>query len=269
MQPDDRRHRTSCLLAGVPGSPWPRISTTSSADVTSGVMKLSMMINYSGDFHADVRRVTELEAAGLDVVWIPEAYSFDAISQIGYLAAKTERVEIGTGIVNVYSRHRRVHGPDRGRLRLRERRAVHPRPRRVRPAGDRGLPRRAVREADAAHPRLHQRGPHDTAPRACRVRRPDGDDPAARGRGHRSRQAAEDHQPSGARHHPDLLGEPDGPERRQHRAVRRRLAAGVLRSREVPRRVGRRDQGRARPSATRRSASCRSRPAGWWRSARS
>jgi F420-dependent oxidoreductase-like protein len=67
-------------------------------------MKLSMMINYSGDFHADVQRVTELEAAGLDVVWIPEAYTFDAISQIGYLAAKTERVEIGTGIVNVYSR---------------------------------------------------------------------------------------------------------------------------------------------------------------------
>ena len=67
-------------------------------------MKLSMMINYSGDFHADVQRVADLEAAGLDVIWVPEAYSFDAISQIGYLAAKTERVEIGTGIVNVYSR---------------------------------------------------------------------------------------------------------------------------------------------------------------------
>jgi F420-dependent oxidoreductase-like protein len=67
-------------------------------------MKLSMMINYSGDFHADVRLVADLEAAGLDVVWIPEAYSFDAISQIGFLAAKTERVEIGTGIVNVFSR---------------------------------------------------------------------------------------------------------------------------------------------------------------------
>ncbi|MFV0306192.1 MAG: LLM class F420-dependent oxidoreductase [Desertimonas sp.] len=67
-------------------------------------MKLAMMINYSGDFHADVTRVQELEKAGLDVVWIPEAYSFDAISQVGYLAAKTERVEIGTGIINVFSR---------------------------------------------------------------------------------------------------------------------------------------------------------------------
>jgi len=63
-----------------------------------------MMLNYAGGFHAAVDRVVELEKAGLDVVWIAEAYSADAISQVGYLAAKTSRVEIGTGIVNVYSR---------------------------------------------------------------------------------------------------------------------------------------------------------------------
>ncbi len=63
-----------------------------------------MMINYSGDFHADVRRVVELEHAGLDLVWVPEAYSFDAVSQLGYLAAKTERIQIGSGILNVFSR---------------------------------------------------------------------------------------------------------------------------------------------------------------------
>ncbi|MGA1074605.1 MAG: LLM class F420-dependent oxidoreductase [Ilumatobacteraceae bacterium] len=67
-------------------------------------MKLSMMINYSGDFHADVRRVQELEAAGLDLVWVPEAYSFDAVSQMGFLAAKTSTIQIGSGILNVYSR---------------------------------------------------------------------------------------------------------------------------------------------------------------------
>jgi F420-dependent oxidoreductase-like protein len=67
-------------------------------------MKLSMMISYSGDFHADVDKVVELEKAGLDVVWVPEAYSFDAVSQMAYLAAKTERIEIGSGIVNVFSR---------------------------------------------------------------------------------------------------------------------------------------------------------------------
>jgi F420-dependent oxidoreductase-like protein len=67
-------------------------------------MKLSMMINYSGDFHADVAKVVELEKAGLDVVWVPEAYSFDAVSQMGYLAAKTETIEIGSAIMNVFSR---------------------------------------------------------------------------------------------------------------------------------------------------------------------
>lgn len=67
-------------------------------------MKLSMMINYAGGFQEAVARIVEMEKAGLDVVWIPEAYSYDAISAVGYLAAKTERVEIGTGILNVYSR---------------------------------------------------------------------------------------------------------------------------------------------------------------------
>ena len=67
-------------------------------------MKLAMMINYSGDFHADVARIQDLEQAGLDVVWVPEAYSYDAISQVGFLAAKTTRIEIGTGIINVFSR---------------------------------------------------------------------------------------------------------------------------------------------------------------------
>ena len=63
-----------------------------------------MSINYVGDFQSSVNQVVEYEKAGLDVVWVAEAYSYDAVSQIGYLAAKTERVEIGTGILNVYSR---------------------------------------------------------------------------------------------------------------------------------------------------------------------
>lgn len=62
------------------------------------------MINYAGGFKESAARVVELEKAGLDQVWVAEAYSFDAISQIGYLAAVTNRVEIGTGIVNIYSR---------------------------------------------------------------------------------------------------------------------------------------------------------------------
>jgi alkanesulfonate monooxygenase SsuD/methylene tetrahydromethanopterin reductase-like flavin-dependent oxidoreductase (luciferase family) len=67
-------------------------------------MKISMLMNYVGDFRESARQVVELEKAGLDQVFVAEAYSYDAISQIGYLAAITDRVEIGTGIINVYSR---------------------------------------------------------------------------------------------------------------------------------------------------------------------
>jgi F420-dependent oxidoreductase-like protein len=67
-------------------------------------MRLSMQLSYAGGFKESVAKVVELEKAGLDIVWVAEAYTFDAISQMGYLAAKTERIEIGSGIVNVYSR---------------------------------------------------------------------------------------------------------------------------------------------------------------------
>ena len=67
-------------------------------------MKLSIMLNYSGDSKAAADEVIALEKAGVDAVWVPEAYSFDAISMMGYLAAKTTTMEIGSAIVNVYSR---------------------------------------------------------------------------------------------------------------------------------------------------------------------
>ncbi len=67
-------------------------------------MKLSVMLNYAGDVVSAADEVVELEKAGIDAVWVPEAYSFDAISIMGYLAAKTSRVEIGSAIINTYSR---------------------------------------------------------------------------------------------------------------------------------------------------------------------
>ena len=63
-----------------------------------------MVINYISDFKGTVDKVVELEKAGLDQVWVAEAYSYDSVSQIGYIAARTERVEIATGILNVFSR---------------------------------------------------------------------------------------------------------------------------------------------------------------------
>ena len=67
-------------------------------------MKLSTMLMYDGNPRAAADSVAALEKAGLDTVWVAEAYGFDSPTLMGYLAAKTETVEIGSAILNVYSR---------------------------------------------------------------------------------------------------------------------------------------------------------------------
>jgi F420-dependent oxidoreductase-like protein len=67
-------------------------------------MRISTLLSYASGFKEAVKEVQALEKAGLDVVWVPEAYSFDAPSAMGYLAANTERVTIASGILPVYSR---------------------------------------------------------------------------------------------------------------------------------------------------------------------
>src|SRR5690349_2647400 len=67
-------------------------------------MKLSTQLSYAGGFKEGVDQVVELEKAGLDIVWVAEAYSFDAVSSMGYIAARTETVQIASGILPIYSR---------------------------------------------------------------------------------------------------------------------------------------------------------------------
>lgn len=63
-----------------------------------------MGLNYSGGFAETVEEVADLERAGLDIVFVPEAYSFDAVSQLGFLAAKTSTIELASGIFQIYTR---------------------------------------------------------------------------------------------------------------------------------------------------------------------
>ncbi|HVM08321.1 MAG TPA: LLM class F420-dependent oxidoreductase [Acidimicrobiales bacterium] len=67
-------------------------------------MKLSMGLGYTGDPKAAARRAREFESAGIDMVWVAELYSFDAVSILGYLAGQTERMELASGILPLYSR---------------------------------------------------------------------------------------------------------------------------------------------------------------------
>jgi F420-dependent oxidoreductase-like protein len=67
-------------------------------------MRISMTLSYAGGFKESAQQVAELEKAGLDVAWVAEAYGVDAPTFMGYLAALTERVEIGSAILPLYSR---------------------------------------------------------------------------------------------------------------------------------------------------------------------
>jgi F420-dependent oxidoreductase-like protein len=67
-------------------------------------VKLFLPLMYAGNPREAADQVVSLEKAGLDGVWVAEAYGFDGPTLMGYLAAKTERVEIGSAILNIYSR---------------------------------------------------------------------------------------------------------------------------------------------------------------------
>ena len=67
-------------------------------------MRLATSVNYAGTPRTVARHVAELEHAGLDIVWVPEAYGFDGPTLMGFLAALTTRVHIGSAILNVFSR---------------------------------------------------------------------------------------------------------------------------------------------------------------------
>src|ERR1700735_2804656 len=67
-------------------------------------MRIGMGLNYAGGFAETVTELADYEKAGLDIVLVPETYSYDAVSQLGYLAAKTERLQLASGILQFYSR---------------------------------------------------------------------------------------------------------------------------------------------------------------------
>ena len=157
---------------------------------------------------------------------------------------------------------------DRGRPGLRVRRPVHARHRRVRPAGDRGLARRAVRRAGGPDPRDHRDLPQGVAPRAAQLPGQVLHHPAAAGSGHRPGQAAQADQPPGPGAHPDR-GRRDRPEeRRAGRRAGRGLGADLLLPGEGRAAVGRAAGRRAGPGAIRRSARWRCSPRRRWPSAR-
>ncbi|WP_416968315.1 LLM class F420-dependent oxidoreductase [Streptomyces sp. 4F14] len=67
-------------------------------------MRIGMPLSYSGGFKETVGLLRDYEKAGLDIVFVPEAYSYDAVSRLGYIAARTDRLELASGILPVSTR---------------------------------------------------------------------------------------------------------------------------------------------------------------------
>jgi len=68
-------------------------------------MKLGLMLGYSGgELRLPVETVQLAERLGYDTVWTAEAYGSDALSPLAYLAAKTERIRLGTAVIQLAGR---------------------------------------------------------------------------------------------------------------------------------------------------------------------
>jgi F420-dependent oxidoreductase-like protein len=67
-------------------------------------MRLSAMLSYADDPQATVHRAVGWERAGVDILWVAEAYGFDSPTLMGFLAARTEHAQIGSAILPIFSR---------------------------------------------------------------------------------------------------------------------------------------------------------------------
>jgi F420-dependent oxidoreductase-like protein len=68
-------------------------------------MRTATTIEASGsDWHQTAEFVVEAEKLGLDICWVAEAWGADAASPLGYLAARTQTIQLGSGIFQLGTR---------------------------------------------------------------------------------------------------------------------------------------------------------------------
>ncbi len=73
-------------------------------------MQIGMPLSYAGGFHETVEEIVDHESVGVAHVSMPEVYTFDAVSLLGYLAARTSTITLASGILNIYTRTPSVLG---------------------------------------------------------------------------------------------------------------------------------------------------------------
>src|SRR5437660_9487429 len=68
-------------------------------------VRLALNLGYSGPLYSlDMALVLEAERLGYDSVWSAEAYGSDAVTPAAWIAARTERIHVGTSIMQIAAR---------------------------------------------------------------------------------------------------------------------------------------------------------------------
>ena len=68
-------------------------------------MKLALVIGYSGaTMDVPIDLIQHAERLGFDSVWTAESYGSDAVTPLAWIAARTERIRLGTGIMQLAGR---------------------------------------------------------------------------------------------------------------------------------------------------------------------
>jgi len=67
-------------------------------------MRIGVTYSSATDFPSIISEVVAFEGAGIDAVWLGESYGYDAVSALGAIAHATSRIQVGPGIIPLYSR---------------------------------------------------------------------------------------------------------------------------------------------------------------------
>ena len=68
-------------------------------------MKLGLLLGYSGkELNIDIDVIKRAESLGFDSVWTSEAYGSDAVTPATWILAQTEKIRVGTAIMQMPAR---------------------------------------------------------------------------------------------------------------------------------------------------------------------
>lgn len=67
-------------------------------------MRTATTVEVSGNARQTLDFVLEAEKLGLDICWVAEAWGADAPTALGYLAARTDRILLGSGVIQLATR---------------------------------------------------------------------------------------------------------------------------------------------------------------------